>query len=298
MRNNVSEPLNRPRAGRVLCERNMRSRLVIIGGVFRKDSSKVFRVERDQMISALVPDRPDQAFSIAVLPGRAERGGPIPDSHCSHTGLERSAKCSVIVTDEIFGRRVPRECFGNLPRQPLRRWVLGHRKPQQLPPAMAKNNKCEELPKGNRRNNDKINRCNLLHMIAKETLPGLQWPPLPRRHVDRNRRLRDIDAQLEQLTVDPGSAPQRILKTHPSDQVAHLFADPWSATARTGLPSPIRSVRRGVLEARTLTPLEPQDIALTNGGFSAISVAFRLLLDAGDEAIFCTPAWFSYEPMG
>ena len=82
---------------------------------------------------------------------------------------------------------------------------------------MAKNNKCEELPKGNRRNDKEINRCNLLRMIAKETLPGLQWPTLPRHHVERNRRLRDIDAQLEQLAVDPGSAPQRILETHPSN---------------------------------------------------------------------------------
>jgi aspartate aminotransferase len=44
-------------------------------------------------------------------------------------------------------------------------------------------------------------------------------------------------------------------------------------------------------------PFEPEDIALTNGAFAAISVAFRLLLDVGDEAIFSTPAWFSYEPM-
>ena len=42
---------------------------------------------------------------------------------------------------------------------------------------------------------------------------------------------------------------------------------------------------------------EPEDVALTNGAFAAISVAFRLLLDVGDEAIFSTPAWFSYEPM-
>ena len=76
MRNNVSEPLNRARAGRVLRERDMRSRLVIIDGVFRWDSPKVLRVERDHMISALAPHRPNQAFSIAVLPGRAERGGP------------------------------------------------------------------------------------------------------------------------------------------------------------------------------------------------------------------------------
>jgi aspartate aminotransferase len=44
-------------------------------------------------------------------------------------------------------------------------------------------------------------------------------------------------------------------------------------------------------------PFEPEDVALTNGASAAIAVAFRLLLDIGDEAIFSTPAWFSYEPM-
>jgi hypothetical protein len=57
----------------------------------------------------------------------------------SWSQVKRTTKCSVIVTDEIFGRRVPRECFGDLARQPLRRWVLGHRKSQQLSPSMAKN---------------------------------------------------------------------------------------------------------------------------------------------------------------
>ncbi len=42
---------------------------------------------------------------------------------------------------------------------------------------------------------------------------------------------------------------------------------------------------------------EPQDIALTSGAFAAIMVAFRLLLDAGDEAVYCEPAWFCYGPM-
>jgi aspartate aminotransferase len=42
---------------------------------------------------------------------------------------------------------------------------------------------------------------------------------------------------------------------------------------------------------------EPADIALTTGAFAAIMVAVRLLLDAGDEAVFCEPAWFCYEPM-
>jgi aspartate aminotransferase len=43
-------------------------------------------------------------------------------------------------------------------------------------------------------------------------------------------------------------------------------------------------------------PFEPADIALTAGAFAAIVVTFRLVLDAGDEAVFSDPAWFCYEP--
>jgi aspartate aminotransferase len=44
-------------------------------------------------------------------------------------------------------------------------------------------------------------------------------------------------------------------------------------------------------------PFEPSDIALTTGAFAAISVAFHILLNPGDEAIISEPAWFCYEPM-
>ncbi len=72
MRNNVSGPLDWARVGRVLPERNVSSHVIIIGGIFRKNSSKVLCVEHNQMISALASDRPDQAFNISIPPGRAE----------------------------------------------------------------------------------------------------------------------------------------------------------------------------------------------------------------------------------
>jgi len=53
----------------------------------------------------------------------------------------------------------------------------------------------------------------------------------------------------------------------------------------------------GVLAKELGLPFEPPDVALTNGGFAAISVAMRLVLDEGDEAIYSEPAWFCYEPM-
>src|SRR5260370_26069033 len=104
---------------------------------------------------------------------------------------------------------------------------------------MANNKKREQLLKGNRRNHKDINPRNPLNMIAKEGLPRLQWPIAPRHHVDRNRGLGDLDAELEQLAMDLGSAPQRVLKTHSSDEIAHLFADLRSAAERTGFPSPV-----------------------------------------------------------
>jgi aspartate aminotransferase len=49
------------------------------------------------------------------------------------------------------------------------------------------------------------------------------------------------------------------------------------------------------LSARTGLPWDPADVAMTNGGFAALAVAFRTLVDPGDEVIFLSPPWFFYE---
>jgi len=40
---------------------------------------------------------------------------------------------------------------------------------------------------------------------------------------------------------------------------------------------------------------DPADVAMTNGGFAAIAVAFRTILEPGDEVVFLSPPWFFYE---
>ena len=64
---------------------------------------------------------------------------------------------------------------------------------------------------------------------------------------------------------------------------------------KTSEPDPQAFVAEAVSKELGLA-FEPGDIALTSGAFAAIAVAFRLILDAGDEAIFSEPAWFCYEP--
>src|SRR5436190_9097882 len=92
IRNNVSEQLDRACVRRILAKRNVSSHLIIIDGIPRKNPSKVICVERDEMVSALAPERPDQTFNMAILPGRAERDGPIRDPHRAHPSFEQIAK--------------------------------------------------------------------------------------------------------------------------------------------------------------------------------------------------------------
>jgi aspartate aminotransferase len=55
-------------------------------------------------------------------------------------------------------------------------------------------------------------------------------------------------------------------------------------------------VARG-LTKRTGMQWDPADVAMTNGGFAALAVAMRALVEPGDEVIFLSPPWFFYEFM-
>ena len=49
------------------------------------------------------------------------------------------------------------------------------------------------------------------------------------------------------------------------------------------------------LTARTGMEWDPDDVAMTNGGFAAIAVALRTLVEPADEVVFLSPPWFFYE---
>ena len=68
------------------------------------------------------------------------------------------------------------------------------------------------------------------------------------------------------------------------DWFAYKLSEPKSQAA----------VARG-LTSRTGLDWDPADVAMTNGGFAAIAVALRAVLEPGDEVIFLSPPWFFYE---
>ena len=49
------------------------------------------------------------------------------------------------------------------------------------------------------------------------------------------------------------------------------------------------------LTARTGLGWDPDDVAMTNGGFAALAVSLRAIVEPGDEVVFLCPPWFFYE---
>lgn len=82
----------------------------------------------------------------------------------------------------------------------------------------------------------------------------------------------------------------RALTTHVQPRTVDWFAYKSNEDAP-------REVIADALTAELGLPFAPADIALTQGAFGAISLALRLVGDAGDEAVIPTPGWFCYAPM-
>ena len=144
-------------------------------------------------------------------------------------------------------RLVPREGLGDLLRDPLRRRMVGHAQRDQASPLMPQDHQHRQQPKVDRRHHEEVHGADTGRMVAQERLPRLARPSGPTLgHVLGDRRLRDLDPELQQLTVNARRAPQRVLHTHPPDQAANLDRDLGSAAARTRLPSPIEPKARPV----------------------------------------------------
>ena len=81
-------------------------------------------------------------------------------------------------------------------------------------------------------------------------------------------------------------ALEAALIPHDKDWFAYKMSEPRS-----------RATVAATLARRTGLAYDPLDIHMTNGGFAAIAVTLRAVLEPGDEVIFLSPPWFFYEAL-
>src|ERR1700716_3929282 len=78
-------------------------------------------------------------------------------------------------------------------------------------------------------------------MIIQERPPALGRRPPALCHVLGDCGLTDIDAELEEFTVNTRRAPERVREAHVSNELSDLGRRTWPTTAWSRFPAPVRS---------------------------------------------------------
>ena len=68
-RDDLTVPLDRPMARRILVQRQVHWDLALVADVGGKDTAQIGLAKDDDMIEAFAVDRTDQSFRVPVLPG-------------------------------------------------------------------------------------------------------------------------------------------------------------------------------------------------------------------------------------
>ena len=94
---NDTGPLGRPTQWRILAQRQVRARLIVIRRIRSKKSPQVLLTEDQHPIQALAAHGADQAFCMTILPRRSRRDRSVADAHGAHPRREDMSVGTVIV---------------------------------------------------------------------------------------------------------------------------------------------------------------------------------------------------------
>src|ERR1700726_1973147 len=219
----------------------MRPYLVVITHVRQQDVTEVSLAEHKDVVKAFPSDRPDQQFSISILPRGARRRRSIAGAYRSESANKDLTIGAVPVANKIAGSLFPPACFRNLICDPFCGRMRCDAKPQNMSPAVPHDHQAIEQAERDCRHDKQIHRRDAVGMIAKERPPALGWRLSSLGHVLGHARLSDIDAELEEFSMDPRRSPQRIGNAHLADKLAYLRRYSGAAPTAPRLPPPVRS---------------------------------------------------------
>src|SRR5258707_13672653 len=96
----------------------MRSDAIIIVGVGFQNPTQM-HLAQDNVVHTLTPDRSDQPFGKAILPGRGRCGRLVPDAHGTLSASDDGTIDPITVPDHVARSLVPGECFRYVTRNPF-----------------------------------------------------------------------------------------------------------------------------------------------------------------------------------
>ncbi len=206
---------------------------IVIFHVTEQQVTEVAFAEYNDVVNAFPSDRTDQPFGICVLPRGTRRCWPVANAYRSEFANKDLTIGPVSVTNEIARSLFPSECFRDLICDPFCRWMRCDAKPQNMSPTVPHDQQSIEQAKRDCRHDEHIHRGDPISAIADKGSPPLGRRVSSPDHVFGDAGLADLDAELEQLAMDPRRSPQRIGNAHLADQPSYFDRNRRSAGTRS-----------------------------------------------------------------
>src|SRR5260370_38025636 len=159
--------------------------------------------EYNDVVNALPSDGADQPFGICVLPRGTRRCWPVANAYRSESADIDFTIGPVPVTNEIARSLFPPACFRDLICDPFCGWMRCDAKPQNMSLAVPHDQHSIEQAKRDCRHDEHIHRSDPISVIAEECPPALGRRVSLPDHVLGHTGLSDIDAELEEFSMDP-----------------------------------------------------------------------------------------------
>jgi len=161
------------------------------------------RVAQDNdVVHTFTPDRSDQPFGKAVLPGRGWCGGLVPDAHGAQSARDAAAIDPVAIADEVARSLFPRKRLRYLTCNPFCRRICCDVDPDEVSAVELDDDEGIEQVETDCWNNEQVHGGNIRRVVTQEGPPSLATRPASLDHVLGDTRLRDLQPELEQFAVN------------------------------------------------------------------------------------------------
>jgi len=198
--------------------------------------------QHDHMIQTLSAYRPDDPFTVRILPWRTRCDQRFFDSHAFDTLGEVVSVDAISIADQETWTRLVGKGVDDLLSGPFGVGIGGDVEVTDFSAVMTHHDEDVQNPERDRGNREEITSSNIGHVVSQGRSPSLGWWLSVSDHVLGHGLLGDVVTQQKQLRSDPWRAPSGMLSGHASNQVLDFPIDGWASRfAGPGLPPPIQA---------------------------------------------------------
>src|SRR5580692_2511238 len=127
----------------------------------------------NDVVHTFRPDRSDQPFGKAILPGRGWCGRLVPDADGAQSARDDAAIDPVAIADEVVWSLIPGKCFRYLTCNPFGRGICCDVDPDEVSAVEPDNDEGIEQVETDSRNNEQVHAGNVRRVVTHERPPSL-----------------------------------------------------------------------------------------------------------------------------